>query len=363
LGKLFNILGTSIALLAHFAGNPVAHAMKRHHHRLVLRNLAKEPTQVRISNLQHFKGHCYSFDIEEHLITDGFASSTILLFEDGKPLRFRHSRDVEKIASAGGGRMFHNRDKIFFSTPDNSSPMGNGRGYVAVHSPTEDADTFNRLQTMSKTSAKTGAAKLADMLAILCPRHFGFERAEGEGAGVVLHQVRIAIDSKAEIVLTADQLIIVHGPGETWSFELQNLRTDNAELPPLTIRGIVDIALRARRWIRQVEIIGANGFALGMTTFDDGKLTLTAGRPDFLRAPLLANFRNEAEMQEWITRVFDRLCGPLEEGGFALHFDAAARAIFFEMLASDTLPARYVFSTTTAPENRLVKLERLPFAS
>ena len=133
-------------------------------------------------------------------------------------------------------------------------------------------------------------------------------------------------------------------------------------MPPLTIRGILDLAMTAQRWIRQLEILGPDGFALGLTMFDDGRLTLAAARPDVLHAPLLANFRSEAELQEWIYRVFDRLCGPLADGGFGLQFDATARALFFEMLSAGVPPARYVFSTATAPQNRAVKIERLPLA-
>jgi hypothetical protein len=362
LGKLFNIVGTSIALIAHFAGNPVSHAMKRWHHRLVLANLAKGPIQVPIRNLEHFKGHCYTFQIDQNLITDSFASSTILLFEDGKPLRFRHSRDIDKIAAVGGGRMFHNRDKIFFSTPDNSSPMSNGRGYAAVHSPIEDADTFNRVQDYCKTTKQTGAARFAGMLAILCPRHFAFAGAAGEGPGVILNRLRFAIDSKAAMVLTAERLVVERGHAKTWSFALESIRSVDDAMPPLTIRGILDLAMTTARWVRQIEITGPHDLAFSMTTFDDGRMTLTAARPDFLRAPLLENFRDEAELQRWIAQLFDRLCGPLLDGGFGLQFDAAARATFFEMLAADTAPARYVFSTTTAPDNRKVKLERLPLA-
>jgi hypothetical protein len=362
LSKLFNIVGTSVALLAHFAANPVAHSIKRGHHRLVLANLATGPIRVPLRNLQHVKGHCYAFEVDQNLITDGFASSTLLVFEDGKPLKLRHSRDPEKIAAKGGGRMVHDRNRVYFSTPDNSSPLTNGREYFALHSPTENAAKFNALHALQKTSTKTGAARLAEMMAILCPRHFAFAAAEGEGPGVVLRQVRIAIDSKAEIVLASERLTVEQAPAGDWSFTLDGLRTVDGEMRPLTIRGSLDLAPSSQRWIRELEITGQGGLALGMTFSTEGAISLTAARPDLLRAPLLENFRDEAELQAWIAQAFDRLCDPLSEGGFGLEFDAATRAAFFEILAAETPPSRYAFSTTTAPENRKVKLERFPLA-
>ncbi|CAN5248755.1 hypothetical protein BH09PSE2_BH09PSE2_02100 [soil metagenome] len=54
--------------------------------------------------------------------------SQLVLFEDGAPLGPAHAMHAE-IASFGAGRFSHWHDYLFFSTPDGSSPLTNGRAY------------------------------------------------------------------------------------------------------------------------------------------------------------------------------------------------------------------------------------------
>ena len=65
---------------------------------------------------------------------DNSERSTLLLYEDGRPLRPAHSAHAD-IAKLGMGRFSHRKSStsvIIFSSSDNSTPISNGRVYAVV---------------------------------------------------------------------------------------------------------------------------------------------------------------------------------------------------------------------------------------
>lgn len=61
-------------------------------------------------------------------VPDGSRASTLVLYEDGRPLGPAHSLHRD-IASLGGGRYSHWNGALFFSASDGSDPRTNGRTY------------------------------------------------------------------------------------------------------------------------------------------------------------------------------------------------------------------------------------------
>ena len=86
----------------------------------------------------HESEYCYSAPLPElqDLADDADQGrlSPLLLFEDGKQLGPTHS-DRRYITSVGRGHFVHAKDRLFFSTPDNSDPNTNGRTYSFTVSP------------------------------------------------------------------------------------------------------------------------------------------------------------------------------------------------------------------------------------
>jgi hypothetical protein len=60
--------------------------------------------------------------------------SNLRLLEDGKQLAFAHAPNIA-IQKGGEGRYSHWRDKLYFSTSDNSNPNTNGRHYTIRYLP------------------------------------------------------------------------------------------------------------------------------------------------------------------------------------------------------------------------------------
>lgn len=79
------------------------------------------------------KGFCYLAPLPERLratadIPEHPSRSTLMLYEDGRPLGLRHTiHDI--ISLHAGGRFSHFKDKLYFSSTDGSDPNTNGRAY------------------------------------------------------------------------------------------------------------------------------------------------------------------------------------------------------------------------------------------
>jgi len=84
---------------------------------------------------RHIDGNTYAYDVifSDSKTDDGAArTSTLEVYEDGKPLGPPHS-DVSDIAQNGGGRYLYWQSsmsiRLYLSASDNSDPNTNGRIY------------------------------------------------------------------------------------------------------------------------------------------------------------------------------------------------------------------------------------------
>src|SRR6516165_6419765 len=87
--------------------------------------------RLRRRQMTRTKGYAYHVPLANLPIGDTQTaqhSSTLMLFEDAMELGSDHSLHAE-IELAGGGRYSHWEHGLFFSSSDNSSPIGNGRSY------------------------------------------------------------------------------------------------------------------------------------------------------------------------------------------------------------------------------------------
>ncbi|MBZ0253665.1 MAG: hypothetical protein K8I02_10030, partial [Candidatus Methylomirabilis sp.] len=77
-------------------------------------------------------GYAYLFDVPSESPGDDEADgarSRLVVYEDGVPLGPPHAGH-EDIRKVGGGRFSHWKDKVYFSTSDNTNPNVNGRRYT-----------------------------------------------------------------------------------------------------------------------------------------------------------------------------------------------------------------------------------------
>ncbi|HVO03446.1 MAG TPA: hypothetical protein VMT54_14665 [Candidatus Cybelea sp.] len=362
MSKVFNIVATSLALIGHFIANPIEHAERRRVPRAILANLAALSQPIAMPKPRHVGEHCFAFDLPGTVVDDAVAASTLILFEDTKSLARRHHRALPEIAKVGRGAYCHLRGKIFFSTSDNTSPLTNGRRYWAMHSLTGDAAAFSRVAAWHKSTAKTGAARLAELMTLLCPAHFGYETAGGAGPDVVLNGVRLAIDRDAKLALSADTVAVERFPGSTtrWSVELRNLRDTEPDAPTLLLRAIVDLAPEAEFMVPRLDIEGPNGFSLGFAFDAATGISIAMTRPRLLAEALRASFSEDEGWRRWVASVFDLLSGSLEAGGLGLALDLDARSVFEAMLSRDGSGDRYEFSLRPSGSSRGATLRRVP---
>jgi hypothetical protein len=357
MGKIFNIVTSTIALVTHFAGNPVAHQRNRLIHRLILTNLARVPRQIRLSNLRHIEGHCFAADIDDVLIDDLFSSSTIILFENGKSLTRPHTRDRKEIAAKGQGATFHSGRTIYFSSSDNTSPLLNGRNYFAVHNLATPARFVQNLD-WQKSTKKIGAANFLEMLSILCPGHFGFDRISGEGPGADLQGLRGAIDRNAELRIAADAMHVMPIPGHpsAWEFDIQNLRSIEAPEFCWRIRGHLHLGHAVPALFPFLELEGPGGFTARLEYGADDLFRLRAAKLRSVGQAMRDWFQNETGFDNWVAGICRLTRAPLAEGGFGLPEGPLALR---DVLSESGLDDQYEFTLERVGSERIAKLGRI----
>jgi hypothetical protein len=94
---------------------------------------------VTLENIGHLRGNAYAFVIPKPFGWPIFQTrgdtydaqySSLIVFEDGKPLPRPHD-SISAIESIGEGRFLHLREtELYFSTSDNTDPRANGRKYL-----------------------------------------------------------------------------------------------------------------------------------------------------------------------------------------------------------------------------------------
>lgn len=82
-----------------------------------------------LSKISPEQGHCFVASVPPHLISDECGFSKLVVMEDGRPLPQGHAPH-ENIRKLGGGLYSHWGDMVYFSSTDNSAPLGNGRRYT-----------------------------------------------------------------------------------------------------------------------------------------------------------------------------------------------------------------------------------------
>lgn len=89
----------------------------------------RPPYKATLNNFQREIGLCWLARLPANLISDADGLSRLVLFENGEPLPLPHISH-EDIRKLGGGRYSHWGAHLYFSTPDNSDPIQNGRRYT-----------------------------------------------------------------------------------------------------------------------------------------------------------------------------------------------------------------------------------------
>ena len=95
----------------------------------VFRALVRKPYTGTLSVFGPEQGHCFYAPVPSYLLSDLESSSSLVLFEDGRPLGPAHAPH-DQMRSLGGGRYSHWGTHLFFTTSDNSDPRSNGRRYT-----------------------------------------------------------------------------------------------------------------------------------------------------------------------------------------------------------------------------------------
>jgi hypothetical protein len=356
MGSIFNIVGCSVALLCHFAGNPTAHPNYRGLHRLLLNSLRAMPRAVALRDLRHAEGHCYAFTVGDDLPDDN-ASSTIVLFEDGKSLPRWHCRDGKTIQTKGLGTYVHVGRTIYFATSDNSSPLTNGRKYTAMHTLTADPAVFVRLMKWQKTTNATGAAQLFEMLQILWPGHFSYAALSGAGPDATLSEVHFAIDQEKSMRLAARSLSTrpVAGAAGQWDFEITALAPVESPNEHWSLRGRVDLSPTAETLLLSLGIDGPSGFSLSLDHTTPGTVTAKLAKLRAIRAMLLANFGDMAALEQWMGTMARLVTAPLADGGFGLALDRQGADALAHILSDSAIAHTHELTVhATSGERRAV---------
>ena len=102
--------------------------------RKVLRALVRRPYAGTVGDFGPEQGHCFYAPLPSYLLSDLESSSSLVLFEDDRPLGPAHAPHDE-MRSLGGGRYSHWGTHLFFTTSDNSDPRSNGRRYTVKEMP------------------------------------------------------------------------------------------------------------------------------------------------------------------------------------------------------------------------------------
>ena len=95
----------------------------------ILRALAHRPYAGVLSEIHPEHGQCFYARLPSRLLSDLESNSSLLLFEDDRPLGPAHAPHDE-MRALGGGRFSHWGAHLYFTTSDNSDPRSNGRRYT-----------------------------------------------------------------------------------------------------------------------------------------------------------------------------------------------------------------------------------------
>ena len=115
----FVVVGTYLALIGRVPAPGVLRA---------LRALMRSPYAGVVDGFKAEEGYCFIADLPADLLSDREHSSSLLLFEDERPIGPAHVPH-DAIRTLGRGRFSHWGDALYFSSSDNSDPRTNKRRY------------------------------------------------------------------------------------------------------------------------------------------------------------------------------------------------------------------------------------------
>lgn len=95
----------------------------------IIRARFRPPFRGELMGIRPEDGHCFIGDVPGTLLSDAESLSSLVVFEDGKPLSAAHVGHDE-IRRIGNGRYSHWNAGVYFSASDNSDPTANGRRYT-----------------------------------------------------------------------------------------------------------------------------------------------------------------------------------------------------------------------------------------
>jgi hypothetical protein len=100
----------------------------------VARAMLRRPYHGAVRDFAPERGYCHVASVPPFLLSDRESSSSLMVFEDGRPLGPGHASH-EDIRTIGQGRFSHWGEELYFSTSDNSDPRANGRRYEVKQAP------------------------------------------------------------------------------------------------------------------------------------------------------------------------------------------------------------------------------------
>jgi hypothetical protein len=109
--------------------------------------LMRSPYRGIVREMHPEHGYCFYTRLPSRLLSDLENVSSLLLFEDGRPLGPPHAPH-DQLRALGGGRFSHWGAHLYFSTSDNSDPRFNGRRYTVKETP-RSTSVFSRPESKS----------------------------------------------------------------------------------------------------------------------------------------------------------------------------------------------------------------------
>lgn len=88
----------------------------------------RKPYKGALTTIGPESGKCWIAPVPDYVPSDKDSASSLVLFEDGRPLGPAH-QGHDDIRRNGSGRFSHWGAQLYFSTSDNTDPRANGRRY------------------------------------------------------------------------------------------------------------------------------------------------------------------------------------------------------------------------------------------
>jgi len=153
--KLFSILSTSFWIALYYISKLKKQRPDGGAFMHILQSFWNSPKLMSYGEIRHVDGFCYQIELNEHVLSDIHGRSSLLMFEDGEPLK-DGKNNVNDIVKKGGGRFFHSENTILFSPYDNADLQTVlSRKYTVMESLSNDPDIIDELILINKDKIRT----------------------------------------------------------------------------------------------------------------------------------------------------------------------------------------------------------------